>query len=236
MSVELPPSELPPVPVGAPVALVRSGFGHNCVVVPGGRVRCWGGGESGQLGYGSSASVGAEGTPAEAGDVPMTQRSDPRWTFVNPFALRVWLRQHDEGERGVQLGLFVENTGVEAVRDFRAWLAFSRAELPSATPKLWDQRTPWSRAALEVAGSTFNVVLDFEGRSLLPGRSSSGGSRSGEQLRAAFLPRERAAQAFQLWNDYSASEQKRSRASWRVTRRVQLVDSEGIVTYGYAIR
>lgn len=51
------------------VEQVVAGRAHTCVLSSFGTVRCWGLGSLGQLGYGSTANVGAEDTPSEWGDV-----------------------------------------------------------------------------------------------------------------------------------------------------------------------
>lgn len=56
--------------IGAPVEQVVVGFGvHSCAIVEGGRLRCWGGNDRGQLGYGHTENIGDDETPASAGDV-----------------------------------------------------------------------------------------------------------------------------------------------------------------------
>jgi alpha-tubulin suppressor-like RCC1 family protein len=57
------------VPVGGSVVQLASGQGHVCALLSGGRVRCWGDNTFGQLGYGNTAWVGDNETPASAGDV-----------------------------------------------------------------------------------------------------------------------------------------------------------------------
>lgn len=49
------------VPIDEPVEHVALGFDHTCVVLVGGRVRCWGLGGDGQLGYGDISSRGGTG-------------------------------------------------------------------------------------------------------------------------------------------------------------------------------
>lgn len=231
------PQDLPALELGARALHVVAGFGQTCAIVTDGRMRCWGVGESGQLGYGSTRSVGADDTPVQAGDVPMTQHSDPRFHFVNPFELKVWRRQHDDDKFGENLGLFVENSGRTTLRNWRALLSFSAAEQPGATPVLSDLLTIWSRPSLHTAWPSFNVTFDFYGRQLLPGRSSSGGAWLGEHARVAFLPKEG---SYRSSNDYSSSDQvfadSRSTPRWHESKRVQLVDEADAVIYGYTIR
>lgn len=57
------------VDVGGPVLSIAAGRDHTCALLEGGRVRCWGKGELGQLGYGDTYSVGHDEPPASAGDV-----------------------------------------------------------------------------------------------------------------------------------------------------------------------
>ncbi|MES1204332.1 MAG: hypothetical protein ABUS79_00205 [Pseudomonadota bacterium] len=57
------------VNVGGDVAQLAAGGFHTCALLVDGRVRCWGNGLSGRLGYGNEMSIGDNETPAAAGDV-----------------------------------------------------------------------------------------------------------------------------------------------------------------------
>jgi alpha-tubulin suppressor-like RCC1 family protein len=66
-----PASAAGDVPVGASAQSVSAGYAHTCAVVTGGRVRCWGIGVEGRLGYGNTDNIGDDETPAAAGDVAL---------------------------------------------------------------------------------------------------------------------------------------------------------------------
>jgi alpha-tubulin suppressor-like RCC1 family protein len=67
-----PPSAAGDVDVGAPVVRLSVGSArHICALLEAGRVRCWGFGAYGQLGYGNTQDIGDDETPASAGDVPL---------------------------------------------------------------------------------------------------------------------------------------------------------------------
>ena len=57
--------------VGGTVTQISLGFSHTCALLNTGKVRCWGDGEYGQLGYGNENDIGDDNgeTPASAGDV-----------------------------------------------------------------------------------------------------------------------------------------------------------------------
>lgn len=57
------------VDLGADAVAITAGFEHTCALIDGGRVRCWGRGEFGQLGYASLDDVGDDEVPASVGDV-----------------------------------------------------------------------------------------------------------------------------------------------------------------------
>jgi alpha-tubulin suppressor-like RCC1 family protein len=57
------------VDVGAPVTQITIAAQSVCVVVSGGRVRCWGVGAQGQLGYANTKTIGDDEAPSMAGDV-----------------------------------------------------------------------------------------------------------------------------------------------------------------------
>jgi alpha-tubulin suppressor-like RCC1 family protein len=65
------PASVGDVPIGGPVVQIEAGGSHTCARLTSGAVRCWGIADSGQLGYGNTIRVGAVGTPAAAGDVPI---------------------------------------------------------------------------------------------------------------------------------------------------------------------
>lgn len=56
------------VDVGGAVIQLAAGGSHTCALLTQGKVRCWGAGAYGRLGYGNQSSVGANNTPASAGD------------------------------------------------------------------------------------------------------------------------------------------------------------------------
>ncbi|NVB42438.1 hypothetical protein G6O69_31735 [Pseudenhygromyxa sp. WMMC2535] len=67
---ELPSdSELPFI--GADVSAVSAGRYHVCVITTDSQARCWGRGNSGQLGYGDNATIGDNEAPSSAGDVSL---------------------------------------------------------------------------------------------------------------------------------------------------------------------
>jgi alpha-tubulin suppressor-like RCC1 family protein len=63
------PASLGDVNVGGNVLKVGCGAQHTCALLEGGKVRCWGDAESGQLGYGNTNDIGDNEAPATAGDV-----------------------------------------------------------------------------------------------------------------------------------------------------------------------
>ncbi len=57
---------------GVPVAGgLDAGANHSCAVLAGGQVRCWGFGGDGRLGYGNTATVGDDETPASVGPLEL---------------------------------------------------------------------------------------------------------------------------------------------------------------------
>jgi cysteine-rich repeat protein len=65
-SGEMPPAN---VQVGGSVVAVRGGDAHTCALLQNGTVRCWGFGDFGQLGYGSTATIGDGPGEMPPGDV-----------------------------------------------------------------------------------------------------------------------------------------------------------------------
>jgi alpha-tubulin suppressor-like RCC1 family protein len=57
------------VNVGGSAVQVAVGQYHTCAVLTSGSVRCWGLGNSGQLGYGNGNWIGDNELPSSAGDV-----------------------------------------------------------------------------------------------------------------------------------------------------------------------
>jgi alpha-tubulin suppressor-like RCC1 family protein len=63
------PASAGDVDLGGIAVQITTGDDHACAVLTRGRVRCWGNGAGGALGYGNTNSIGDDETPASAGDV-----------------------------------------------------------------------------------------------------------------------------------------------------------------------
>ena len=63
------------VDVGGTVTQIVTGS-HTCALLDTGAVRCWGSGTNGKLGYGNTAVIGDNETPASAGDVDIVDPGD----------------------------------------------------------------------------------------------------------------------------------------------------------------
>jgi alpha-tubulin suppressor-like RCC1 family protein len=63
------PASAGDVDVGGKVVQLDAGDYATCALLESGRVRCWGSGELGELGYGNTEDIGDDETPASAGDV-----------------------------------------------------------------------------------------------------------------------------------------------------------------------
>lgn len=65
------PSVLAPVQLGGAAVQLAVGYQHNCALLEGGEVRCWGTSAGGQLGYGDEDPVGLFDLPSERGPVQL---------------------------------------------------------------------------------------------------------------------------------------------------------------------
>src|SRR5690606_34498692 len=63
------PASAGDVDVGGAVIQLVAGWLHTCALLETGRVRCWGEGSGGSLGYGNTNNIGDDEHPATAGDV-----------------------------------------------------------------------------------------------------------------------------------------------------------------------
>ena len=63
------PASVGNVNVGGTVRQIALDDAHNCVLLVGGALRCWGSNATGQLGYGHTFKIGNNESPASAGDV-----------------------------------------------------------------------------------------------------------------------------------------------------------------------
>jgi alpha-tubulin suppressor-like RCC1 family protein len=65
------PASVGPVPLGAGrrAFALGSGFAHTCALLDNGRVRCWGSGSAGRLGYGNTDEIGDDELPTAVGFV-----------------------------------------------------------------------------------------------------------------------------------------------------------------------
>ena len=65
---------------GRTARAIAAGNVHTCALLDNGRVRCWGGGASGRLGYGNTDTIGDDETPGGFGPVALGRRIATRGT------------------------------------------------------------------------------------------------------------------------------------------------------------
>lgn len=63
------PASAGDVDVGGTAIQIAAGFDYSCALLDTGKVRCWGAGSDGRLGYGNTNSIGDDEAPSSAGDV-----------------------------------------------------------------------------------------------------------------------------------------------------------------------
>ncbi len=79
------PAEVGDVDVGGAVSEVSAGSEHTCARLEDGRVRCWGNGADGRLGYGNTRTIGDDEPPSAAGDVNLGGRAKQVIASEGPF-------------------------------------------------------------------------------------------------------------------------------------------------------
>ena len=94
-----PASQATPVALGGPATAIDAGAAHTCALMATKRVRCWGRGIDGQLGYGNANNVGDDETHTSVGDVPLSGEvgaiaagSDATCALLVDGTIRCWGR------------------------------------------------------------------------------------------------------------------------------------------------
>ncbi len=75
------------VALDAMVTMLSSNGDHNCALLEGGGLRCWGRNDKGQLGYGHTENIGDDEDPDAVGTVPLMPQGVPDGTPVIDLAL-----------------------------------------------------------------------------------------------------------------------------------------------------
>jgi cysteine-rich repeat protein len=91
------PNAVGTVNIGGSVVQIDAGFDHTCALLNTGKVRCWGRGTLGRLGYGNSNNIGDTETPNVAGDinvggivVQISSGSEHTCALLNTGTVRCW--------------------------------------------------------------------------------------------------------------------------------------------------
>jgi alpha-tubulin suppressor-like RCC1 family protein len=83
--------------IGGKVVQLAGSWGHSCARLDTGKIRCWGLGSKGRLGYGNEETIGDDETPASAGDVNvggtvthLTTARNHTCASIDDGSLRCW--------------------------------------------------------------------------------------------------------------------------------------------------
>jgi alpha-tubulin suppressor-like RCC1 family protein len=133
----------PDVDLGGPVQQLAAGWTYSCALLENGAVRCWGDGEFGSLGYGTTDVIGDDEAPASAGDVdvggPVKQISA---RFLHTCALLTTGKVRCWGANGSNF------SGAEGV----GALGYGNDEV------IGDDETPASAGDVEVGGAVQQIA------------------------------------------------------------------------------
>ncbi|MEM1271581.1 MAG: T9SS type A sorting domain-containing protein [Bacteroidota bacterium] len=114
-----PASSVGPVNIGEPVAQLSAGPIHNCVLTASGKVRCWGEGMFGQLGYGNVDRIGDSEEPVDAGDLEIFDSPLPveltafTATLAGSTARLAWTTATETTNAGFEVQRILERNGQE---------------------------------------------------------------------------------------------------------------------------
>jgi hypothetical protein len=149
------PGGFGPVDLILPAVAISAGARHTCAVLDSGKVRCWGYGADGELGYGNTHSIGDNETPASvkpvgAGDLLATRvqpalslalkaKRDRRW----PYRLRA---------AGRLTGFLADSATCSGQVGIRA-----------TRPRVY-ARVRWVSLKLGAAGCRYTATLTVSGR------------------------------------------------------------------------
>lgn len=128
------PADEDPVAIGGVVHQIVAGFGHTCVVLEGGLVRCWGQNSSGKLGYGHEEPVGDDETPADEG-----------YVNVGGDVLTV--------APGLDHTCAILEGG-----SVRCWGAFSQLGIPGNSNDIGDTEDPATSGTTDIGGTAAQLV------------------------------------------------------------------------------
>lgn len=182
------PAAAADVRVGGPVLQITTGVAHVCALLPEGRVRCWGRGADGALGYGNGLDIGDDETPDSAGDVPVGGRvvqiaagGFHTCALLDTGKVRCWGDSH-YGQLGYASIQRVGDTETPAqVGDVKVFLSdpatpppkpWTSQAPPATLPLLWERR-PQGPNAEQCPDSCSECKLVFDGaRSLHAARQA----------------------------------------------------------------
>lgn len=221
---------LQPIVLGAVATNIAAGGNHSCAVTVG-QVQCWGKNEFGQLGYGHTLAIGDDETVLSAGAVPLYPTISTDWFRVNSLGLKVYQTDRGSNDRSSNFELYVENAGTTRVSRLRLLYLLDTGESPESVLSLDMHGKPHWRGWIETEGrSTLRAVaFEYLGRPLEPGWRTPRAHCGGGMVRLHF---EDWSKTWTELNDYSATGRSRRGAS-QLTDRIQMVDSEGVVVYGW---
>lgn len=225
------PGSLDGILLGGTARGIFSGDNHACSIRSDGSVVCWGSNQSGQLGLQGRVTIGDNETPKSAGAIPLERDVDLGWKFTNSRALEAWLMDESSDSKSACTALYVSNAGTEPISGFNVFYSFSTAEYSGVGLGLQDHYSPWSVLKMhsEQNRDLWTLEYNFTGLTLFPLAETSWGNHGGEKLRIHYSDW---ASSWDSNNDYSASGRLPPN-EWYKTTRVQIVDADGTVIYGW---